>query len=120
MPFSIGAIPPVALVAAAVLSLLAITVLLFLIARLTWRDKALAQALGERLRAAELQQQRQRFAIALNSMTQGIVMFDAAERAVVWNERYLELSGLSAEFMRPERTLREILRARQSINTFQL
>lgn len=107
--FAIGAIPPGALMAAAVLSFLAIGTITFLIVRLTGRHTSSIGADGERLRA-----------IALNSMAQGIVMFDAAERAVVWNERYLELSGLSAEFMQAGRTLCEILRARQGIHTFQL
>ena len=107
--FAIGAIPPGALMAAAVLSFLAIGTITFLIVRLTGRHTSSIGADGELLRA-----------IALNSMAQGIVMFDAAERAVVWNERYLELSGLSAEFMQAGRTLCEILRARQGIHTFQL
>ena len=107
--FAIGAIPPGALMAAAVLSFLAIGTITFLIVRLTGRHTSSIAADGELLRA-----------IALNSMAQGIVMFDAAERAVVWNERYLELSGLSAEFMQAGRTLCEILRARQGIHTFQL
>ena len=107
--FAIGAIPPGAFMAAAMLSFLAIGAIAFLIARLTGRNASSIGADGERLRA-----------IALNSMAQGIVMFDAAERAVVWNERYLELSGLSGDFMQAGRTFCEILRARQSIHTFQL
>ena len=104
-----GAIQPGALMAATGLSFLAICAIAFLIARLTGRNTSSIGADGERLRA-----------IALNSMAQGIVMFDAAERAVVWNKRYLELSGLSADFMQPGRTFSEILQARQSIQTFKL
>lgn len=107
--FTIGVIPPGVLMAVAVLSLPAIGAIAFLIARLTGRNTSSNSVDGERLRA-----------IALNSMAQGIVMFDAAERAMVWNKRYLELSGLSADFMQPGRTFSEILRARQSIHTFQL
>ena len=68
--FAIGAIPPGALMAAAVLSFLAIGTITFLIVRLTGRHTSSIGADGELLRA-----------IALNSMAQGIVMFDAAERA---------------------------------------
>src|SRR5262249_19770074 len=52
------------------------------------------------------------FATALNNMTQGVVMFDAAERLVVCNDRYLEMYRLPADAMKPGRTLREIVRQR--------
>ena len=47
-------------------------------------------------------------------------MFDAAERVVMWNDRYLELSGLSADFIRVGRTFLEILQERKALGTFQL
>src|SRR5262249_32741091 len=51
-------------------------------------------------------------AIALNNMTQGVVMFDRTERLVVCNDRYLEMYGLSHDLVKPGRTLREIVAAR--------
>jgi len=51
-------------------------------------------------------------AIALNNMTQGIVMFDRGERLVVCNDRYLEMYGLSRDFVKPGCTLRKIIGAR--------
>jgi methyl-accepting chemotaxis protein len=51
-------------------------------------------------------------ATALNNMTQGVVMFDKAERLVVCNERYLEMYGLSPDVVKPGCTLRDIIRRR--------
>ena len=80
--------------------------------------RALVQARAERQKAEQLREQSQRFDVALNNMSQGLIMFDASERVVVCNRRYLEISGLSAEFMQPGRTLREILQARQAQGSF--
>jgi diguanylate cyclase (GGDEF)-like protein len=46
---------------------------------------------------------------ALNNMSQGICMFDAAQRLIVCNKRYAELYGLSVEQTKPGTTLRTIL-----------
>jgi NO-binding membrane sensor protein with MHYT domain len=51
-------------------------------------------------------------ATALNNMTQGVVMFDKAERLVVCNDRYLEMYGLSRDVVKPGCTLRGIIRHR--------
>jgi NO-binding membrane sensor protein with MHYT domain/methyl-accepting chemotaxis protein len=56
-------------------------------------------------------------ATALNNMTQGVVMFDRAQRLVVCNDRYLEMYALSREIVRPGRTLREIVKARSASGT---
>ncbi|MDP1907033.1 MAG: PAS-domain containing protein, partial [Hyphomicrobium sp.] len=116
--FTLGALPPGVLTAAAVLVVLSVAAITFLVARFGGGD-ALGRAHDEQLRAEQLRQESQRFAIALNNVSQGIVMFDAAERVVVWNERYLELSGLSADFMRVGRTFTEILHERKTLGTFQ-
>jgi methyl-accepting chemotaxis protein len=50
--------------------------------------------------------------IALNNMTQGVVMFDAAGRLVVSNQRYLEIYGLSADIVKPGAKLIDIIRHR--------
>ena len=55
---------------------------------------------------------------ALNNMSQGLVMFDASQRLVVCNQRYLEMYGLSPEIIRPGRTLREILNHRIAVGHF--
>ena len=40
-------------------------------------------------------------AIVLNNMTQGVVMFDAAHRFVICNDRYLEMYNLSRDVVKP-------------------
>jgi len=45
-------------------------------------------------------------------MTQGVVMFDAAGRLVVRNDRYLEIYGLSPEIVKPGAKLIDIVRHR--------
>jgi len=47
--------------------------------------------------------------MALNNMTQGVVMFDAAGRLVVCNKRYLEIYGLSPDIVKPGAKLSEIV-----------
>jgi len=51
-------------------------------------------------------------ATALNNMTQGVVMFDAEERFVICNDRYLEMYNLSREVVKPGCTLRDIINHR--------
>ncbi|TFZ56039.1 EAL domain-containing protein [Methylorubrum sp. Q1] len=43
---------------------------------------------------AQLSEQNRRFDAALANMTQGLCMFDADQRLLVWNRRYLEIFGL--------------------------
>ena len=55
---------------------------------------------------------------ALNNMSQGLAMFDSANRLVVCNRRYLEMYGLSPEIVRPGCTLRELLDHRVATGQF--
>jgi diguanylate cyclase (GGDEF)-like protein/PAS domain S-box-containing protein len=55
---------------------------------------------------------------ALTGMAHGLVMFDSAERVVLYNQRFAELSGLPEDFVRPGRTLRELLVARRACGRF--
>jgi NO-binding membrane sensor protein with MHYT domain len=59
----------------------------------------------------------QLLATALNNMTQGVVMFDRAERLLLCNDRYLEMYGLSRALVKPGCTLREIIAARSTNGT---
>src|SRR5579871_4531652 len=45
----------------------------------------------------------------LNHISQGVCMFDASERLVVCNERFMLMYNLSAEVVKPGCTLRELL-----------
>jgi methyl-accepting chemotaxis protein len=51
-------------------------------------------------------------AIVLNNMTQGVVMFDAAHRFVICNDRYLEMYNLSRDVVKPGSTLLDIVKHR--------
>ncbi len=64
----------------------------------------------ERRRAQdELEEQNRRFDTALNSMAQGLAMFDGDERLIVCNDQYRQLFRLSEAVVRPGVTLREII-----------
>ncbi len=51
-------------------------------------------------------------ALALNNMSQGVVMFDAGGRLTVYNDRYLEIYGLSPDIVKPGAKLIDIVRHR--------
>lgn len=60
----------------------------------------------------DLESQNRRLQDALESMTQGVCLFDAQQRVVVANRRYAEIYGLTAEQAQPGTALREILEIR--------
>ncbi len=55
-----------------------------------------------------LQAQNSRFDTALNNMSQGLIMFDAAERLVVCNDQYIQMYDLSRDVVKPGCTLKEL------------
>jgi diguanylate cyclase (GGDEF)-like protein len=55
---------------------------------------------------------------ALNNMSQGLVMFDSSNRLVVCNQRYIEIYGLSSDFVQPGVTLRDIIHHRAATGSF--
>jgi len=71
--------------------------------------------LGRHLRRREddtrrqLRLEKQRLRLAINNMTQGLTLFDAEDRLVVCNQRYLEIYGLTAEMVPPGITFREMM-----------
>jgi diguanylate cyclase (GGDEF)-like protein len=65
-----------------------------------------------RLRERDLQ-----LITAVNNMSQGLVMFDAAERLVVCNDRYIEMYRLSRDLVQPGTSLRELVRHRIEAGT---
>jgi diguanylate cyclase (GGDEF)-like protein/PAS domain S-box-containing protein len=62
--------------------------------------------------------QNRLFNTAFNNMSQGLVMFDATERLLVCNRRYLEMYGLSPEVVKPGCTLLDLLKHRIAEGTF--
>ena len=55
---------------------------------------------------------------ALNNMSQGLAMFDASNRLVVCNRRYLEMYGLSSDIVKPGATLRRLAEHRAATGSF--
>ena len=58
--------------------------------------------------------------IAMNNMSQGLVMFDMSERLVVCNDRYIELYALSRDIVKPGSTLRDLIRHRSETGSLDL
>jgi methyl-accepting chemotaxis protein len=62
-----------------------------------------------------LLQQGRLLSLALNNMTQGVVMFSAAGRLIVCNSRYLEIYGLAPAIVKPGAKLIDVIRHRSEI-----
>jgi len=65
-----------------------------------------------RSQAGRLSDKGQLLELALNNMTQGVVMFDAKARLVVCNDRYLEIYDLPPNIVKPGARLADIVRLR--------
>jgi diguanylate cyclase (GGDEF)-like protein/PAS domain S-box-containing protein len=52
---------------------------------------------------------------ALNNMVQGFIMFDSQQRIAVYNERYIEMYGLSRDIVKPGRSFIELLQHRAAL-----
>ncbi len=108
-----------ALIAGAALLVIAvITAFAFLFTRLFRNYQALEQARAERNKAEQLRQQSQRFDVALNNMSQGLVMFDASSKLVVCNTRFLQIYGLSPDVVKPGLSLLDLLKHRKECGSF--
>lgn len=59
-------------------------------------------------------------AMVLNNMTQGVVMFDSAERVVVCNDRYLEMYGLSPDIVKPGASLTDVIENRMASGSIKI
>ncbi len=62
--------------------------------------------------------QRMQLDTALNNMHHGLMMFDAASRLILVNQRYLDMYGLSRGSLKTGCTLREVLQTRKAHGTF--
>jgi diguanylate cyclase (GGDEF)-like protein/PAS domain S-box-containing protein len=98
------------LIAVAVLSVLAIAILLFLVVR----------KLSQQHRASQqrLTLEKQRLDTAVNNMTQGLLLFDSSQRLVICNQRYLDMYGLSAEVVKPGCSFRDVIAHRKQTGSF--
>jgi diguanylate cyclase (GGDEF)-like protein len=92
------------------ISVILIAVLLFLVVRRLSRDHAASQR--------RLTLEKQRLDKAINNMTQGLLLFDANERLVVCNNRYIEMYGLSPRVIKPGASFVEVLEHRKATGSF--
>ncbi len=69
-------------------------------------------------REARLAEANVRLDAALNNMKQGLCMFDADEKLVVCNERYLQMYHLPRDIVKPGCSLIDILRLRKEAGNF--
>ena len=76
------------------------------------------QAQAHTLSMQSLALEKQRLDTALNNMSQGLIMFDSAERVVVCNDLYIEMYGLSREIVKPGCSFVELLRYRAEAGEF--
>jgi diguanylate cyclase (GGDEF)-like protein len=66
----------------------------------------------------ELQAQNMRIDAAVSNMSQALLMFDADDRLVICNKRYMEMYDLSSEVVKPGCTLRDLLEHRTARGSF--
>ena len=62
--------------------------------------------------------EKHRLDSAMNNMSQGLIMFDSADRIVVCNDLYIEMYGLSREIVKPGCSLLELLQYRAEADNF--
>jgi diguanylate cyclase (GGDEF)-like protein len=91
------------LVAAAGLSVLVITLMLFLVVR------KLSQ---------QHQLEKQRLDTAVNNIPQGLVVYDTLARVTVCNRRYIEMFGLSPDVAKPGCTMQDLISHRKETGSF--
>ena len=83
-----------------------------------WRVSTHEDITEKRRAEEKLREQKLQLDTALNNMTQGLNMFDADNRLVVFNERYLQMYRLSPERVKRGSTVRELVEARIAAGTF--
>jgi diguanylate cyclase (GGDEF)-like protein len=71
-----------------------------------------------REREAELQAQNLRFDAALSNMSQGLAMYDADARLVIWNRRFVSMYRYNPDKIRPGMTVHEMIKLRVENGTF--
>ena len=72
----------------------------------------------EQWSSRRLLREKQCLDTALNNMTQALVLFDASERIVVSNKRYLEMYGLDEKVVKPGLLFRDLIQHRKDSGSF--
>jgi diguanylate cyclase (GGDEF)-like protein/PAS domain S-box-containing protein len=98
------------MVTTAALSAAVIALTLFLIIRQINRQNREAQE--------RIESERQRLDTALNNMSQGLILYDAAGYIVTCNRRYADMFGLSTEIIKPGCHIHEAMRHREERGAF--
>jgi diguanylate cyclase (GGDEF)-like protein/PAS domain S-box-containing protein len=80
----------------------------------------LAETLTARRNQQQLSEQNMRLGGAVNNMVQGLCMFDADNRLLVWNERYRAMYDIDPRHIWRGCTIRDLLDARIAAGTFPL
>jgi diguanylate cyclase (GGDEF)-like protein/PAS domain S-box-containing protein len=78
---------------------------------------ALIGSIADRRSEKKLFEQNRQLDAALNNMTQGVCMVDAAGRLIICNGRYLEMYHLSADQVKPGCSVSDMLFARHAAGT---
>ena len=79
---------------------------------------AIVASLGDRRAQGLLQDRNLLLDAALNNMIQGVNMFDAQARLVLFNERYMQMYRLSPDVVKPGCTIRGLVEHRIAQGTF--
>ena len=62
--------------------------------------------------------QNRRLSNAIDNMSQGLCMFDAQGRIVLYNRRYIDMYNLSPQIVRPGCSLHELMQHRKDTGLF--
>jgi diguanylate cyclase (GGDEF)-like protein len=98
------------LISVGAVSVAVIAILLFLVVRRLSQEHRQSE---RRLTLEKLRLDR-----AINNMTQGLLLFDASERLVVCNHRYIEMYGLSPDVVKPGCSFRDVIAHRKATGSF--
>jgi diguanylate cyclase (GGDEF)-like protein len=63
--------------------------------------------------------EKQRLDIAVNNMTHGLLLFDSSARLVIWNQRYVEMYGISSDVLKRGASFRDIATYRKQTGSFE-
>ena len=94
---------------------IAIMMLTWFLIRQTGRSRQQELALHAQ---RHIREQKAQLDIALDNMSQGLVMFDAAGRLVVSNDRYRQIYNLPSDLVKPGCSVLDLLKYRAAIGTF--
>lgn len=98
------------LIFAAGLSSFVVAVLLLLIVRQLSRQHRRVQR--------RLALEKHRLDTAVNNMDQGLLLFDASQKLVICNDRYIEMYGLSRDVIKPGCSFRDVVAHRKQAGSF--